>query len=91
LRAATNGGWALGNARFKQRIAKALKRRVAAEGPTTQSNDGSEAIKSTLTPFSPVHVTYRAEWVRQKAAYSHAYSRNLCLKRELNHRPRDVI
>jgi putative transposase len=29
LRAATNGGWALGNARFKQRIAKALKRRVA--------------------------------------------------------------
>jgi putative transposase len=29
LRAATNGGWALGNARFEQRIAKALKRRVA--------------------------------------------------------------
>jgi hypothetical protein len=29
LRAATNGGWALGNARFKQRIAKALRRRVA--------------------------------------------------------------
>jgi putative transposase len=28
LRAATNGGWALGNARFKQRIAKALRRRV---------------------------------------------------------------
>jgi len=28
LRAATNGGWALGNARFKQRIAKVLKRRV---------------------------------------------------------------
>jgi hypothetical protein len=25
LRAATNGGWTLGNARFKQRIAKALK------------------------------------------------------------------
>ena len=29
LRAATNGGWALGNDRFKRRIAKALKRRVA--------------------------------------------------------------
>jgi putative transposase len=29
LRAATNGGWALGKARFKQQIAKALKRRVA--------------------------------------------------------------
>lgn len=29
LRAATNGGWALGSARFKQQIAKALKRRVA--------------------------------------------------------------
>ncbi len=29
LRAATNGGWALGDARFKQRIAKALGRRVA--------------------------------------------------------------
>jgi len=29
LRAATNGGWALGNDRFKLRIAKALKRRVA--------------------------------------------------------------
>jgi putative transposase len=28
LRAATNGGWALGNERFKKRIAKALKRRV---------------------------------------------------------------
>jgi hypothetical protein len=28
LRAATNGGWALGNARFKHRIAKALGRRV---------------------------------------------------------------
>jgi putative transposase len=29
LRAATNGGWALGSERFKQQIAKALKRRVA--------------------------------------------------------------
>jgi len=29
LRAATNGGWALGDARFKQQIAKALGRRVA--------------------------------------------------------------
>jgi len=28
LRAATNGGWALGNDRFKQRVAKALERRV---------------------------------------------------------------
>jgi hypothetical protein len=54
LRAATNGDWALGNARFKQRVAKALKRRVAAaEGPAKQSNDGPEAIKSTLTPFLP--------------------------------------
>jgi putative transposase len=29
LRAATNGGWALGDARFQQQIAKALGRRVA--------------------------------------------------------------
>jgi hypothetical protein len=29
LRAATNGGWALGDKRFKQRIAKALGPRVA--------------------------------------------------------------
>lgn len=29
LRRATNGGWAFGSARFKERIAKALKRRVA--------------------------------------------------------------
>jgi putative transposase len=29
LRAATNGGWALGDARFKRQIAKALSRRVA--------------------------------------------------------------
>jgi putative transposase len=29
LRAATNGGWALGNERFKLQIARALKRRVA--------------------------------------------------------------
>jgi putative transposase len=29
LRAATNGGWALGDERFKRRIAKALDRRVA--------------------------------------------------------------
>ena len=29
LRAATNGGWALGSERFKDEIAKALKRRVA--------------------------------------------------------------
>jgi putative transposase len=28
LRAATNGDWALGNARFKHQIAKALGRRV---------------------------------------------------------------
>ena len=29
LRAATNGGWALGDARFKRQIAKVLGRRVA--------------------------------------------------------------
>jgi len=29
LRAATQGGWALGDARFKRQIAKALGRRVA--------------------------------------------------------------
>jgi REP-associated tyrosine transposase len=29
LRAATNGGWALGSERFKRAIAKALRRRVA--------------------------------------------------------------
>jgi hypothetical protein len=29
LRAATNGGWAVGNEKFKREIAKALKRRVS--------------------------------------------------------------
>jgi REP-associated tyrosine transposase len=43
LRAATNGGWALGDARFKRQIAKALDRQgaqppgcAAAEGPTAR-------------------------------------------------------
>ena len=36
LRAATNGGWALGGERFKQQIAAALKRRVAPLPPGPQ-------------------------------------------------------
>jgi putative transposase len=36
LRAATNGGWALGSERFKQQIAAALKRRVAPLPPGPQ-------------------------------------------------------
>jgi hypothetical protein len=43
LRAATNGGWAFGAARFKRQIAKALDRQgaqppgcAAAEGPTAE-------------------------------------------------------
>jgi hypothetical protein len=51
LRAATNGGWALGDAGFKRQIAKALERQgaqppgcAAAEGPTARGGsriDGS--------------------------------------------------
>ena len=42
LRAATNGGWALGDSRFRREIAKAAKRRVASlpKGrPPNRSND----------------------------------------------------
>ena len=54
LRAATNGGWALGDARFKRAIADALGRRVAplARGPSTQGQTGAAAVKSTLTPIT---------------------------------------
>jgi hypothetical protein len=58
LRVATNGGWALGDARFKRQIAKALDRQGAqppgcavAEGPTAEAEAGSTALKPTLTPF----------------------------------------
>jgi putative transposase len=47
LRAATNGGWALGNARFKQRIARALERRVAPlprGRPRKAANDRTQLI-----------------------------------------------
>jgi hypothetical protein len=59
LRAATNGGWAHGDARFKRQIAEALDRQgaqppgcAAAEGPTAEAEAASTAVKSTLTPFS---------------------------------------
>jgi putative transposase len=57
LRAATNGGWALGDARFKRQIAKALSRRVAPlpKGrPPRRKPDRwqLDSVKSTLTPFS---------------------------------------
>jgi putative transposase len=42
LRAATNGGWALGSERFKQQIAKALHRRVSplARGRPRKADEG---------------------------------------------------
>jgi hypothetical protein len=49
LRAATNGGWALGGARFKRQIAASIGRRV--EGAAAEAQAGSTAVKSTLTPF----------------------------------------
>jgi putative transposase len=45
LRAATNGGWAMGGERFKRKIAKALKRRVTPlpKGrPPKESGDGRQ-------------------------------------------------
>ncbi len=53
LRAATQGGWALGDARFKRRIAKALGRRAVAAGTPSQGEAGSTPAKSTLTQFLP--------------------------------------
>jgi hypothetical protein len=51
LRAATNGGWALGDARFKQQIVKALDRQgaqppgcAAAEGPAAGAEAGPAAV-----------------------------------------------
>jgi putative transposase len=46
LRAATNGGWALGDARFKEQIARALKRRVAPlpKGRPPKSNSDGRQI-----------------------------------------------
>jgi putative transposase len=42
LRAATNGGWALGDARFKRRVAKASGRRVAPLPKGRPPNDGRD-------------------------------------------------
>lgn len=52
LRNATNGGWALADAAFKCRIAKAAKRRAFTPRPATRRAGGSAADKSTLTPFT---------------------------------------
>lgn len=53
LRAATNGGWALGGARFKQAIAAALGRRVTKLPPGRPPKPRECAPgKSTLTPIS---------------------------------------
>jgi putative transposase len=42
LRAATNGGWALGSEHFKAEIAKALKRRVAPLPPGPKSRTAKD-------------------------------------------------
>ena len=46
LRAATNGGWVLGDARFKQQLAKAVRRRVTPlpRGRPTKSRDKSRQL-----------------------------------------------
>jgi putative transposase len=48
LRAATNGGWALGSERFKQRIAKALGRRVTPASPGRPSNERDDKRQTNL-------------------------------------------
>jgi len=42
LRAATNGGWALGDARFAQQIADAVSRRAAKLAPGRPNKDGPD-------------------------------------------------
>jgi hypothetical protein len=53
LRAATNGGWALGDARFKRWDSRGAwpAGRASAKEPTAQRQGGTRAIKSTLTPI----------------------------------------
>jgi hypothetical protein len=70
LRAATNGGWALGDARLKQQIAKALGRHVEPlpKGYPPKAS-AAASIKSTLTPFLLVIRAGRAS----------SYGPNFCL------------
>jgi hypothetical protein len=49
LRAAANGGWALGNARFKHQIAKALGRRVVPPSEGTPSRGHRSAASITVS------------------------------------------
>jgi hypothetical protein len=53
LRAATNGGWALGDARFKRQIAKALSRRVAPlpKGRPPRRKPDRRQLNLLLIPF----------------------------------------
>jgi hypothetical protein len=57
LRAATNGGWAIGNDRFKEEIAAKLWRRVKPLPPSRPPKarqrrpTGSSLRKPTLTPI----------------------------------------
>ena len=48
LRAATNGGWALGSERFKQQIATALGRRVAPASPGRPQREGPDKRQINL-------------------------------------------
>ena len=48
LRAATNGGWAIGGERFKQQIAKALGRRVTPRAPGRPADDGNDERQINL-------------------------------------------
>jgi len=53
LRGATNGGWALGDPRFKREIANALGRRgrASAQRTAVQAEDAGSPAKSTLIPL----------------------------------------
>jgi len=46
LPAATNGGWALGDERFKRHVAKSAGRRALSERPPAQEEKGQAADKT---------------------------------------------
>jgi putative transposase len=48
IRTATNGGFVLGNDRFKQEVAEALKRRVAPGKPGRRRKGVSTVLQATL-------------------------------------------
>jgi putative transposase len=95
LRAATNGGWALGDARFKQQIAKALGRRVAPlpRGRPRKAKATRRQIKSTLTPIplTPPRLLHRAMSRRRAAAQHVVCSLLLTVHSNVSMSPKDFL